>query len=117
MHKFENIGNNCKEREQNNDVQDSETNTKQSKITRTKFVKSKDAENVSDEQKDEKESNSETVVNMEEESSHLDNTNQETKIELTQLTNDNKVLKEQVEKLQRVLYNMNKELTQLKSKK
>ena len=101
LHKTENEGKNIKEHEQASDSCDNKP--------RVIHPKNNPIRNVKDQQNG-KENSDDNNVGMKEESTPKDETNHETKGELVELKKKNKTLNEQLEKLKRVLNNMNNEL-------
>ena len=101
---MENEGKNIEE----NDSGGIKPKDKNPQINISKNINEQDKSNDGEQEcKDNSEDNN---VDMEEESTPNDNINHEPNCELAGLKEENKTLNEQLEKLKRVVYNMNKEM-------
>ena len=103
-------GKNKKEQEQAHDSCDNKPRVIHPKNNPIRDVKDQDTDKSTGGQHNGKENSDDNNVDMEEESTPKDETNHETKGELVKLKKKKKTLDEQLEKLTRVLYNMNNEM-------
>ena len=109
LHKTENEGKNLKGHEHKHHASEKEpggTNPKRD----TNNVKDQEKDNSTNGEQENKEICDDNIVDMEEEFPLKNNTNDETNRELAELKEEKKTLNDQVEKLQRIIYNMNKAL-------
>jgi hypothetical protein len=111
LHKVENKGKGVKDTETKSDIHDKSSNKVESSRSSTTHDKERDTDNTTDEQNLEKERSVEDIeVDMDEEKSPKDDIILELRTTADTLEMEKSILKEQLEKLKRVLINMNNEL-------
>ena len=108
LHKIENKGKNVKDRESNSDVSDKASEKVKVFSIKATHDDKKDTANKNDEQNHDKMGNVEDIeVDMEDKISPIDDIDHNSRVKIDTLETKNASLKEQLEKLKRVVVNMN----------